>query len=334
MTIEARPATTRLLSAVADGAHVQGARVGPRITNSRFAHMADDGINIYSVCPTITRVEGEDTILTTTSSNLQAGDEVMIFDPNEGRSRLRAGVLEAGLFDDGGKQRLRVRLDQPIPEIATGDSPATADHLHNLSRTGEGAVITGNTFEGHRRHGIMFKGPDAVIERNTFSGFGANAIVVGNDPDWPEGALGSRIRIASNSARDIGISKHYSEVPSGAAITVHAKARRRGGIAAERLVHDVAIIGNNIVNPPSAGIFLGAVEGFEVSGNTIAHEGAAARLPRDAAAIAGLNVDDGTISGNTITSSRAEITEGIDMSSDENGSRITSGSNSISLQAN
>lgn len=321
----------RLLTTVADGVHCQNNLIGPTITGSYFSAMADDGVNVYSICPVIHAVEGTDTLVTSHSNGIFAGDRVMVYDPDEGRDLLRANVVSVELVQDG-TNRLRVRVDTPIPgEIQPGDTAQVADHLYNLTRTGGDSVIQGNTFVGHRRYGIMMKAPGAVISGNTFEGLGANAVVVGNDPDWPEGALSGDVRIVDNTIRNIGISRHYSEQPTGAGITVYTKARRPGGIAAERLLENVIINSNTIINPPSAGVYVGAAQHVTVRGNTIRYEGDAARLPREASAIVFANTDNAEITGNTISSTRPEITAGIDLADPGNGPAITETGNTVRL---
>ena len=76
--------------------------------------------------------------------------------------------------------------------------------IYNLTRCGADYVIRNNRFCNHRRHGMMLKAPHGLVEGNILDGLGGLGIVVGNDPEWPEGAIPFDLTIRNNSIKDVG----------------------------------------------------------------------------------------------------------------------------------
>jgi nitrous oxidase accessory protein NosD len=94
-------------------------------------------------------------------------------------------------------------------------------------------------------------------------------------------------------------------MPRAAAIQVHALAAG-GRVAAERFVHSITLADNTIVNPPGAGISLGAVRDVYVVGNAV-HFGDAALLEDATAAVELYSVEGVRVADLTVTGEREEV---------------------------
>jgi len=251
MIIERRPGTDRLLTTNSDGVHCQQNIRGPIIENCRFESMADDSINIYYYPNTVTGVISDTVVRASRHGIIERGDTLQLFDPQEGRVLAEVEVEEARDAPEG---EYRITLAEPVFGLR-----ALAGRLsvYNLSRCGADYIIRNNEFRNHRRHGMMLKAPRGVIENNIIDGVGGLGIVVGNDPEWPEGVIPADIVIRNNSIKDAGRSRWYGENPRGAAIQIKTLALG-GRLAAERLLRGVTLENNLIINPPGAGVYIGA----------------------------------------------------------------------------
>ena len=259
LVVMRKPDTDRLLSTNADGVHLQQNLRGPIIENCRFEGMADDGINIYYYPNTVSAVISDTILRTNRAGVVEAGDSVLVFEPETGRILGKAAVSEIRLAPD---DAYRITLDQPLSGAVVG---ANGLHLYNLSRCGADFVIRGNTFENHRRHGMMIKAPHGIIENNTIRAIGGSAMVLGNDPDWPEGAIPSDILLRNNHIEEVGWSRWYGTDSRGAAIQMMTKASR-GQLARDRGVEEITLENTTVLNPPGAALYIGAARDIFVSG--------------------------------------------------------------------
>ncbi|MCL5269512.1 MAG: right-handed parallel beta-helix repeat-containing protein [bacterium] len=160
-----------------------------------------------------------------------------------------------------------VTLERPVEGITAGTDSRSADTVFNLSASGGGAVVRNNTMTNHRRFGVLMKGSNALVEGNTIDGVGGSAIVVGNDPGWPEGPCPSHVTIRGNTIRNVGRSGGYNQ-PRGGAIQLMGR-KYPYDMANDRILRGLVVEGNTIVNPPGAAIFVGAARDVAIRDNMI-----------------------------------------------------------------
>jgi hypothetical protein len=296
------PGSDRLLTTDADGVHCQQNLRGPIIENCMFEGMADDSVNIYYPPNIVAKVLSPTEVEVVQGGAIEQGDTLQVFDPREGIMR---GVVEAAKVENLPGGARRITFGEPVEDVLPGTDSRNADTLYNVTRSGAGFVIRNNTFRWHRRHGMMLKASHGVVENNTIEHVGALAIVVGNDPHWPEGSVPSDITIRGNTIRGVGYSMYYGKDPRGAAIQVSAKAFN-GGQAEQRLVRKININGNTIYNPPSAGIYAGACENVHIIDNAI-HYQEDVSVARDTGAVVLDNVTDVVVDGLTVNAEKPEV---------------------------
>ena len=303
LSVQRRPNTDRLLSTNSDGVHCQQNIRGPIIKNSSFEGMADDSINIYYYPNTVTGVISDNVLRASRHGIIEAGDMIQFFEPREGRV---LGVSEVEEVRPAPEDEYRITLKTPI----AGIRPAPDGHsIYNLSRCGADFVIRDNEFRNHRRHGMMIKAPGGVIEGNIIDGVGGLGIVVGNDPEWPEGVIPSDLIIRENSIKDVGRSRWYGRNPRGAAIQLMTQAMG-GRPAAERHIRNVVIEENVVVNPPGAAVYMGAVEDVKLTHLRVFYR-EDGHMPREAAAVIVENAAGVVIDNVRIESQQRDSTAGV-----------------------
>ncbi len=273
----ARPDTDRLLSANADGVHCQQNIRGPLIRKSRFERMADDGVNIYYPPNRVRAIISDAVFRASRGGVIEAGDTVQVFDPKQGRVLVEGIAKEVRLTPD---DEYRIALDRSLGAV---DGDGTGLTVYNLSRCGSDYEIADNVFRNHRRHAMMLKASHGRIEGNVIEGVGGLGMVIGNDPEWPEGVIPYDLLIKRNSIKDVGRSRWYGEAANGAAIQIMTKALD-GRLAAEWRASEMTLDNNIIVNPPGAALYIGAAHDVLVK-NLRAYYREGGRIPRDAAAV-------------------------------------------------
>jgi hypothetical protein len=239
--------------------------------------MADDGVNLYYAPNLITGVMSDTTLRVSRHGIIEAGNLIEFFDAEAGNVIARSAVREVSAAPDG---EYRLTLENPVPGLRAGkDGPV----VYNLSRCGADFEIVNNKFVNHRRHGMMIKAPRGLIENNTIEEIGALGIVVGNDPDWPEGVLPYDLTIRGNFIKAVGRSRWYGTDPRGAAIQVAARARE-GRLAASREVQQITLSDNTVVNPPGAALYVGAAQDIKIEKLRVYYQRDAV-IPRSTSAI-------------------------------------------------
>ncbi|NLV46966.1 MAG: right-handed parallel beta-helix repeat-containing protein [Candidatus Hydrogenedentes bacterium] len=254
-----KPGTQRLISVNAEAVHLQRDIRGPMIENCRFERMAGDGVTIYGVTNQVTAFLSASEFRADKNGTIARGDSLCLFEPNEGRFMIEPLVVDVQDAPDG---EYRITLDRSVPEARIG---AGGPCIYNRSRCGADFVIRGNTFENHRRHGIVIKAPDGLIEGNTLRNLGGLGIVAGNDPETPGGGIPSGLVIRNNRIVNVGRSRWYGIARNSAAIQVFTLAK--GGKTAQvRGVRNVILEENEVVNPPGAALYIGAAADIRVNG--------------------------------------------------------------------
>jgi hypothetical protein len=243
----------RLITTNSDGVHSQQDIRGPQIEGCFFEAMADDGVNIYARPNRITVLISEKVIRIEPGGQLEAGDEIQIFDPEKGYLLYQGLVEEVGRQPDGD---LRVGLKDNVEMIRPG---AVNWQLYNLSRCGSGFLVKDSIFQNHRRHGMMLKSTQGLVENVRIRDVGGLGIVIGNDPDWPEGVIPSQINVSGLSVEAVGFSRWYGSLDRGAAIQILTKVLN-GRAPASRAVSHIHLENTLISAPPGAALVIDGAE--------------------------------------------------------------------------
>jgi hypothetical protein len=292
LQVRFRPGTDRLLTTNSDGMHFQQQLRGPRIHNCLLEGMADDAVNLYFYPNTIADVVNDREWRLTPGGQMAPGDRVQVFDPRRGRVVGETRIESASPQPDGG---WIVVTDRPVDGITAGEPPSAGDSVYNLSRCARGFEIRDCWFRNHRRHGMMIKAPGGLIQGNRLEGQGGLGIVLGNDPEWPEGVCPHDVVVRDNVIRGTGRSRYYAEDPRGAAIQIKTAATG-GRLAEERVTGRITLSGNRIVDPPGAAVYAGSAADVTLV-DTRVEIGPAARCLRPCAAVILENVEGVRITG-------------------------------------
>jgi hypothetical protein len=253
--------TKRLLTTDADGVHCQQNRLGPVIERCLFEGMADDAINIYTVPDVVHAVRSPVEVEVDQRCPIEAGDLLQVLDPGSGRV---LGETAALAVAPAGK-RLAVTFARPVHGITVDEDPKRSAAVYDCSASGEGYVIRGNTMRDHRRHGTLLRAGRGVVVDNTYERLGGFAVVVCNEPEWPEGPNARDITIVGNRAIGVGRVLGYGDAPTGASFQVHAD--RLGWKLADGYgQRGIVMCDNEVSDAPGAAVYIGSARDVEVDG--------------------------------------------------------------------
>lgn len=326
LRVKIRPGTNRLLTTCSDGIHCQSNRVGPMIRNCHFEGMADDAVNIYCPAYVVSEQPAPNQLRFAMGwSNMKKGDLVQVFSGHEGVVRGQARVTSLDQIPG----QLTVTLDAPINGVVVGDNHLNADTLYNLSASGNGYVITGCSMKGHRRFAANLKGSHGLVENNIINDTNGTALVIHNDPGWPEGPIPNNLVIRNNTIIGTGKGRFYSGSPQSGAIEI-------GSIDAsyaptkEPYVSNVLIEGNSFTDYPGCAISLQACSKVTIRKNTI-KTGLAKPTIRRAALIRLAQCKSINIVDNQISDQRPDVTAGVELVGTPAGELVMKG-NTIKLR--
>ncbi len=294
----------RVMSSIADAAHINYMEVGPTIQNCRFAGSGDDGFNCYGAFSRIAETKNDTEFVLALSSNSNGyvleGDELRFYTPDG--SFIAASVIEkmtekpadykpaTNLGEDMGVSTftpdgyVTVKLATPVKGLAP------AGWVTNASRNCNGFVIRNSVYENIRPRGIVVKGSDGLIEGNTIRNCSAGAILMSPEFNWMESDYVRNVTVRNNTIDTCGF----------------------GGFASIRIQgyngwdnENIVIEGNTIRNSFQEDIMLSYATGVVVKNNTI--EEPHANVKEGFASIYLDKVDGAVLSGNVWKSSRTEV---------------------------
>jgi len=276
-----REGTNRVITSNGDGIHVHGNRKGPLIEDCYFEGICDDGVNLNSHMSPITAVEGRTILVEPGPVAFQEGDRLQVFDPDTGRLRATVKAAAVKFLRDQGRYELvlaeavpGIKVNAPAtprpdarPGRGRGPTRTGGDVVYNLDSANAGYVIRGNTFFGHRRHGLLIRSGDGVIENNTFDHICGNAVSI-EDGAPLEGPIPFDIIVRKN--RIVAASRSFNHGKSGrdGAIMVLTTAGGRK-IAPGRAARNISILDNEIVDPPRYAIYVGSATDVKIVGNRV-----------------------------------------------------------------
>ncbi len=271
------------ISQSADGFHSSGAVVGPHIENSFFERMCDDGIAIHGSYDTISSVNG---------AKLTIGD----------RTSFQMGDTARVNGSDGFQEDARVT---DVARNAANNFVLTLDRAlnalvgykaGNVSASGAGYKLIGNTILNNRARGILVKGDNGLIENNLIDGSTMSGISIGPEYYWGEAGYCVNVTVRGNTIRNVNYASN--NFGRNGAILLHgegAKGNRNisiqdnvfSGVLGPNLILEwgdgVQVINNRFVNTHARSVgaddFVKTVvwvahsNNLKLSGNTLSNPG-------------------------------------------------------------
>jgi hypothetical protein len=291
-----KPATTRLLTTVADGLHSYQVRKGPLIEECEFNDTVDDTIAIHGFFSMVLEVPSTRTLYLVSpfGQDFSAGAELSFYEMPHGRplgeavatlvekvpetdlsvpvEEVRQSFIRQGLSlrDFPVKQALKVKLDRDLclPQgklilVSSGE------------RCGSGAVIRNNTLRRGHVRGVIVKADNVLIESNRFERIGVNAVLIQPELFFMEGPAPQGVTIRGNTAVRCGgevLNSGYALPGIGGTIqtgSVMGRSSFPPQLDPYPLIRDVCVADNMIKESGGFGIVLGNVDSGQVSGNRI-----------------------------------------------------------------
>ncbi|MGY1643904.1 right-handed parallel beta-helix repeat-containing protein [Geodermatophilus sp. SYSU D00703] len=261
-TVGVEPGSNRLLSSNGDGVHAQACREGPTVEDCVFEGMMDDGLNVYAPPMDVLAMPSDRDLLVAADEPVRTGDRLEFSDPVTGRI---TGARRVAALSEDRHGDLRLRLDSPVPGLSTSSQDGVPDAVFNLSASGEGYVVRGNRYRSHRGHALRLHTGRGSVEGNHISRTSREAILISNDPDWPEGP----------HTRDLVVRDNTVEAPGGDA-GIEVQGRKLGRqLADEPTQRGLRVHGNTVRNWQGSAIAVGSAREVAIHDNVLVLDGAA-----------------------------------------------------------
>ncbi|MGE4490569.1 MAG: right-handed parallel beta-helix repeat-containing protein [Kiritimatiellales bacterium] len=252
----------RLITNGGGGVICQSSRVGPWVENCDFEGLSDDCMNLYGL-PIFILSRASPTEMTVHArAGIQPGDELVFFDPNEGRI-----IQETTAVSFSGN---RLVVSDPVGEMNLAPPGAEAlghekawkgyDHIYNLNTTGRGFVYRNNYMHDGRRYGVLLRTGFGLVENNRFEGLSLPGLRIANEPGWPEGFWARDLVIQDNRVSECGYSY------GGPAVQVAGC--RLGGSMSVPIQKNIYFLGNVFEAVSGPALELSGVSGLVAEGNT------------------------------------------------------------------
>lgn len=192
----------RLLVNGADGVHCQAARVGPWVEGCEFEGLSDDCINIYSIPLHIRGISGPHRFSLSHAGRVLPGDRLAFFCPQTGA--IIKDTVAVAVDGDVVTVKHAVKGLNTAPDGTAFDQRGWKiyDHVYNVDATGNHFVYRNNHMHDGRRFGGFIKASYGLIENNRFERLSDNALMIQNEPGWPEGFWARNLVIRNNRMLD------------------------------------------------------------------------------------------------------------------------------------
>ncbi len=307
-------ASSRLLTANADGVHCQQNRSGPLIEECYFEGMADDAVNLYTPPNVLRETRSSTQWLVSPGAMILPGDRLQVLDPKTGR--IRGEVRTVAVTPEN--RSFLLTLEKALEGAVPGADHRTADTLYNLDACGAGFQIRHNHMNGNRRYGCLLRAGSGVVEDNTFEDTTGAGVVLTNEPDWPEGPVPWDIVIRRNRFLRGGTCLGYADSPNGAALAVQAT--RLGHQPAEsEVIRKVLIEDNRFEDRAGTAVWVSGGQDITLRNNRIQAETGTA-LRRKGPTIRIENSSAVTLQHNKVRDPRPDTTAAVEI-----GSGVASG---------
>lgn len=333
-SIKIKDGTNRYITSNGDGFHFGGNKSGPIVEGCYTEGMCDDAVNIGHGYPTniLERVDNRN-IIVDSNNTVEKGHTVIVFNPREGDIKVKAKVIaKKQEVTQAGKEGSMLTLDADIPDIVLTEISATSDYLINPDVGGSGFVIRNNYFGPQRVRNIFIQTHSGVIENNVLEGSGGYGMFITNEAIYPSTMFPYNITIRNNTIKNSGVSKGMADMPNGASVLIQAQKYPvdiSGNIypsANARITTDIKFIGNKIINPPAAALYVGAAKDVEIENNEFSAD-KSHPTKGDKSLIVLDNCEGVKVKNNTITDEREGTIAGLRIKSN-----VAGGSNGVLVE--
>ncbi|MEK6796877.1 MAG: right-handed parallel beta-helix repeat-containing protein [Spirochaetota bacterium] len=325
-----RPDTKRFISGNADGIHSCLMDKGPTIENCEIAYNCDDANNIRGNFAMVAQAE-DDThvqLLTPFGKNIAVGSQLSFYDylsmKNTGTVRISAleAVTDAAVIDGAMKMETEKALRSfPVRMLwrATLDAPVTTERYAMVASdmaNGDGFIVRSNYFHDNNGRGTAIKAAHGLIEGNRYERTAHAGIHLSSELYWLEGPIPHDVTIRNNTLTECVWNFDIRMASSSQPGTICASIMTHGGeLSPVRLMYNIAVENNSIVNSGSAGMVLVNMFNSVVRGNNIVNEKAAGSLGNGKGffgeemnhGICIISASNITISENTVTTANEGI---------------------------
>ena len=272
-----------LLAMGADGFHNAGNKIGPKIVNSYFERMTDDGIAIHGgYALVVTKLNASSAVLQTQGSYLpDVGDTFRLYDRsfvptksdhivasmarmasewrpvyNESHSLPRDGFNYDGPY-------WAIQFEQPLESLPPGKQ-AFDFVMNNADRNGNGFILRNNTIRDHRARGMLIKASDGLIEDCTINGSTLGGIVITPELSWGEADFVRGLVVRNNRIMNVGYGKQsYGAIALGATAFINKQRRFDAG----RGHKNVSLINNTISDLETWALWVSSASGVVLKDN-------------------------------------------------------------------
>ncbi|MEA3187951.1 MAG: large repetitive protein [Chthoniobacter sp.] len=256
------PNSTRLASTASDATHFLSCKGTIYFEDCDFESQGDDAINVQGRYYTVTSIVNSKTIrvnyaFAPTANPYATANEPFEFRSGASLALLGEGRAQSAVIDSTAHTAL-LTFSAPLPAgLAVNDVIASLGWTPRLR-------VTRSNFIGNRARGILVQTRDVSIENSLFRNVSGSAIDVTTSLYWAEAGGTRDVSVRNNSFEncDYGVSR--------AGGVIYALAELRDRTLSSALVHrGLSISDNTIANCDNAGIFVTAMDGFEIVNNTL-----------------------------------------------------------------
>jgi len=198
--------TDRIVAVHGDGLHTTANRVGPKMENSVFEHLLDDGTNIHGHYGKVMGIEGDKVILGYGDGQklFWPGDDLRFYNPTtEENSALIVKTceqLESYTPKEMFVQNVGAGTFRPYKYFAVTLEGGKrnfkeGDWVINRNWTSSGYWFKNCTFRDSRSRALLIKSSDGLIENCTISNGAAYGLWIAPEFDWLESGYSENVVI-------------------------------------------------------------------------------------------------------------------------------------------
>lgn len=302
-TIGPHPDSDRLIGSDADGIHCLNSRGAPRIENCDIHHLEDDGIVVATHMASIVEFVDDHTVLVESVPpvTVDEGDSLRALSPPGEVTKNLPRVTEVDY-------RIKSELNPGRPRTITFERPVTeqlaaGDFLLNEETANHGYVVRNNSIRNTRASLVRLASGHGEFIGNDLSGSSLAAVELECDTAGQGSGWLYDVEIAENTIDRSGL--NYINLASKGAPGIHlihrSSVRNTASPHREIRIHD-----NEITESGGFGVLVEDTTDITMSNNRVTEVnqlGLQQPLGRSGYGIGLDNVDDGTVSNNTISGS-------------------------------
>lgn len=268
-----------LLAMGADGFHNAGNKVGPKIVNSYFERMTDDGIAIHGAYALVAaRINASSVVLQTQGSYLpDIHDRFRLYDPDFVPSKSDYTVASIARMQANWRPKYNESHSLPrdgfhytgpyYAVVFRQQLPSSVDFdwvMNDADRNGNGFVLVNNTIHDHRARGMLIKASDGIIEDCTINGSTLGGIVITPELSWGEADFVRNLIVRNNRIMNVGYGKQsYGAIALGATAYIDKQREFDEG----RGHRNVSLINNTVSDIETWALWVSSASGVVLKDN-------------------------------------------------------------------